>query len=119
MAAKRWAVTLAATLGAAIGFVGPALAKCYDVVGCTDRDSFARHYRYLASDDGPTCDFLYVMRNQIYADHGYCFSTQRAISEIGNEGCRTHNMAAIRLSRIERDNIATIQRAEREKDCPA
>ena len=57
---------------------GPALADCYDVVGCTDKNAFSANYGYLASlANGPSCDFLYMMRNRIYAQHGYCFKTAR------------------------------------------
>jgi hypothetical protein len=110
----------AAVLGAlGLGVAAPAHAECYDVVGCTDANNFARHYRYLASEDGPSCDDLYRMRNQIYAEHGYCFVTPRGIDEIGNDGCYIHNQARVRLSYVERNNVAVIQRAEREKDCPS
>jgi len=113
-------VVLMAVGAAAISLAGPVLADCYDVVGCSNHNLFSRHYSdYLAADDGPTCDFLYQMRNRIYAEHGYCFKTARGIDEIGNDGCHINNQAAVPLSNIERSNIATIQRAERAKSCPA
>jgi YARHG domain len=104
----------------AVGIVTPALADCYDLVGCDNKDSFSKHYGdYLGSiADGPNCDFLYMMRNRIYQQHGYCFSTARAISALGNAGCTTKNQAAVPLSNIERANIATIQRAESIRRCP-
>lgn len=93
---------------------GPVAADCYDVFGCTDRNLFR------ASDlmGGPNCEFLWTMRNTIFKQHGYCFTTKRAISTFGNEGCRTSDLSAIRLSRIERANVATIQQVERRKLCP-
>ena len=98
---------------------GPALADCYDVVGCTDKNAFSANYGYLASvADGPSCDFLYMMRNRIYAQHGYCFKTARGISEIGNAGCHIADQSAVPLSNIERNNIATIKKAEGAKACP-
>jgi hypothetical protein len=111
---------LAAVLATAVGAAAPALADCYDVVGCTNENLFSYHYRYLAAPqpDGPTCDFLYQMRNRIYAEHGYCFKTPRGIAEIGNDGCYIYDQGAVRLSRIEQQNVATIQRAERAKYCP-
>ncbi len=109
---------LAAVLAAAVGAAAPALADCYDVLGCTNQNLFSYHYRYLVSPDGPTCDFLYQMRNRIYAEHGYCFKTPRGIAEIGNQGCYLYDMGAVRLSRIEQRNVATIQGAERAKFCP-
>ena len=59
-----------------------------------------------------------MMRNRIYAHHGYCFKTARGISEIGNAGCDINNQAAVPLSNIERNNIAVIQKAESAKSCP-
>lgn len=117
---KSWTRAIAAGAAIAVTMAAPVLADCYDIVGCSDRDLFSRNYSYLASvRDGPTCDFLYQMRNRIYAEHGYCFQTARGQAEIGNDGCRTGNMAAIHLSRIEQANVATIQRAERAKYCPS
>jgi hypothetical protein len=112
-------LSIAAIVALAGSLASPVLADCYDILGCTDKSAFSAHYDYLVAADGPTCDFLYVMRNQIYAQHGYCFKTARAIQEIGNTDCSIQNMAAVPLSRIERNNIATIQRAEIAKRCPA
>jgi hypothetical protein len=104
---------------ATIGIAGPALAGCFDLLGCTDRDLFSKHFSYLASrSQGPNCDFLWQMRNQIFAEHGYCFRTARGISEIGNEGCRYNDLASVPLNAIERANVATIAQAERLKSCP-
>jgi hypothetical protein len=119
----RWITLRAAAIAAgalvATMAAAPAIADCYDVVGCTNKTLFSKNYGYLGSvSDGPSCDFLYMMRNRIYAQHGYCFKTARGISEIGNSGCYISNQAAVPLSNIERDNIATIQKAERAKSCP-
>ncbi len=112
-------LSVAAVVALAASLASPVLADCYDILGCTDKDAFSAHYSYLVAADGPTCDFLYTMRNLIYSQHGYCFKTARAIQEIGNSGCRFQNMADVPLSRIERNNVATIQRAETAKRCPA
>ena len=98
--------------------VRPAAADCYDILGCTDRDLFSNNFDYLASTSiGPDCEFLWQMRNGIFAQRGYCFSSRRAIDIFGNEGCRYRNLADVPLNRIERANIATILRAERLKSC--
>lgn len=113
------AAAIAAGALAVMMVAAPALADCYDVLGCSDKNAFSNNYGYLASvADGPSCDFLYMMRNRIYAQHGYCFKTARGISEIGNAGCYVGDQAAVPLSNIERNNIATIQKAERAKSCP-
>lgn len=93
---------------------GGALADCYDVFGCTDRDRF----RLGDLTTGPNCEFLYTMRNQIYAEHGYCFRTARAIAAFGNQGCVGSDPNALGLSAIELGNAATILQAERAMGCP-
>ena len=92
-----------------------ARADCFDVYGCTDRDIFK-----LSDiiETEATCDFLYQIRNGIYKEHGYCFKTPRAISELGNDGCRTSNLDALGLNRIEQTNAETILQAEKTKSCP-
>jgi len=123
MARSKWSprLAVAALAGLITALASPVLADCYDLLGCTDHDNFAAHYSYLAAPEpnGPNCDFLYVMRNTIYQQHGYCFKTARGIQEMGNSGCHISDMAAVPLSQIERNNVATIQRAERAKHCPA
>ena len=93
---------------------GSAAAECYDVFGCTDRD------RFRVGDllSGPNCEFLYVMRNQIYAEHHYCFQTPRAIAAFGNQGCVSRNPNALGMSALELGNASTILQAEHAKGCP-
>lgn len=106
-------------LVAALLFASPAWAECYDILGCSDRDAFSAHMDYLASpSSGPTCDFLFMMRNSIYKDRGYCFGTARAQAMLGNDGCRTSDASALALNGAERANVAAIARAEAMKGCP-
>ena len=58
MAGKR----LATFILAFTALSGAALADCYDVFGCSDRN----YFRAADLADGPNCDFLYTMRNAIY-----------------------------------------------------
>lgn len=104
----------------AIAISGPAMADCYDILGCSDRNLFSRHFDdYLAAPqpDGPNCEFLWEMRNRILAERKYCFHTARGRTFFGNEGCRYEDANRVPLSSIERSNIATIARAERIKGC--
>ncbi len=93
---------------------GAAAADCYDVFGCSDRDRF----RLGDLTSGPNCEFLYVMRNAIYAQHHYCFQTARAIATFGNQGCVSANANALGLNSVELANAATILQAERAMGCP-
>jgi len=114
---KAWAATAGGALLTAAA--GVAIADCYDIIGCDNRDMFSNNYSYLVSPRGPNCDFLYTMRNRIYQAHGYCFSSARAIQELGNQDCTIKDQAAVPLSAVERANVATIQKAEAAKGCPA
>ena len=74
---------------------------------------------YLESrSSGPTCAFLFTMRNLIYKEHGYCFHTPRAQQELGNDGCFVGDAGALALNPVERANVAAIARAEAVKGCP-
>ncbi len=97
----------------------PAWAECYDILGCSDRAFYSAHMDYLASrSSGPTCDFLFLMRNSIYEEHGYCFRTARARAVLSNEGCRTTDVDVLGLNTFERANVKAIARAEALKGCP-
>lgn len=64
-----------------------------------------------------SCNELWVARNSIYKDNGYCFNTQRGISYFGNAGCEYDNVRAVPLSRSERGQISAIGAAERARGC--
>lgn len=100
--------------GLLLGITGPATADCYDVFGCSDSNLF----RLRDLLNGPTCEFLYVMRNSIFKQHGYCFKTARGIATFGNQGCVSGNPNALGLNGIERANAGTILRAEQTLGCP-
>ncbi len=90
-----------------------AFAACYEGLGCTDRNPFS--YNRLVAN--PDCEYLFVMRNRIYKDHGYCFHTSHAIHSLGNEGCYTSDMGSVAMSPLERGNATTILSAEKALGC--
>jgi hypothetical protein len=107
MSIKAIAVALAI-----MTFTGPALAACYEDIGCTDSDTYQkRDLRELS------CQGLWDVRNTIYKENGYCFSTDRAVSYFGNKGCSVSNMASVRLNTYERQNVAQIAAVEKSKGC--
>ncbi len=109
-------ILLTLALAAVVGCLSsaPAFAECYDVFGCSDRAAF----RLDDLLNGPNCDFLYTMRNEIYRAHGYCFKTEKAITTFGNDGCTIENADNLHLNPIERRNAAVIGKAETIKGCP-
>ena len=70
-----------------------------------------------AQAQGRICHRLWVERNQIYADRGYCFKTERAIAYFGNGGCRYDYQADVPLSPRDQERISRIQADEREYGC--
>jgi len=91
---------------------GPAFAICDENVGCSDTDRFSK-----ADLRGLSCENLWVLRNTIYQENGYCFKTQQAINYFGNDQCSITNMSAVRLSQIEQFNIGQIVAVERQTGC--
>jgi hypothetical protein len=63
------------------------------------------------------CYRLWVARNAIYKDNGFCFKTERAISYFGNAGCMYNSEGDIPMSRYDRARLARIQAEEREMGC--
>jgi len=70
-----------------------------------------------ANAQGRTCQRLWVERNQIYKDYGYCFKTERAIRYFGNRGCRYEYESDIPFKRRDRALIRRLQAEEREMGC--
>ena len=70
-----------------------------------------------ANAQGDACFRLWVARNAIYKDNGFCFKTERAISYFGNAGCMYNYEGDIPLSRYDRARLARIQAEEREMGC--
>jgi hypothetical protein len=107
---------LGAALVLACGVAGlgavPAKANCYEIYGCTDSSYFDANRL-----TGASCQILWEMRNWIYKENGYCFTTQRAIKAFGNAGCSHDDVASVPLNGYERANVASIKAAEREKGC--
>jgi hypothetical protein len=64
-----------------------------------------------------SCDELSLLRNTIYKAAGYCFQTERGITQLGNEGCRFADADDVPLSEKQRDRLAAIRKAEIEKSC--
>jgi hypothetical protein len=90
----------------------PVLANCYEGIGCDDSQRFApSELRQLG------CQQLWEVRNMIYKQNGYCFTTRRAIETLGNDGCTEDNQAAVRLNAYERYNVQAIRMMESRKGC--
>jgi hypothetical protein len=67
--------------------------------------------------DAYDCKELWVMRNQIYKDAGYCFATAKGIGYFGNGGCGYHSIAALPLSDNDRNIVSGIRKSEKRQGC--
>jgi hypothetical protein len=71
----------------------------------------------LGAAQAQTCEELWVERNSIYKERGYCFKTARGIRYFGNAGCQYDSERDVPLSQAERARIAAIVRTERAMGC--
>lgn len=67
--------------------------------------------------DAYDCKELYVMRNDIYKDAGYCFKTAKAIAQFGNAGCQYDSLGHVPLSSNQRSMIKDIKKSEARQGC--
>jgi hypothetical protein len=90
-------------------------AACFEDLGrtgCTDSEKFpVRDLRRLS------CENLWLVRNTIYDENGYCFRTRRALEVFDNDDCYVEDAGAVRLNTFERGNINRVVQVEREKGC--
>lgn len=91
--------------------VSPVLAECYEI-GCTDEDRFDK-----ADLREWSCDDLWIVRNTIYFEHGYCFVSDAAINYFGIEDCYEENSKRLNFSKIEQYNIDAMASVEKAKRC--
>lgn len=94
----------------------PAGAGCFEDLGgtgCTNDSLFSEaELRRLS------CENLWYVRNSVYDDNGFCFRTKRAQSVFENADCYVQEMGRVKLNSYERQNVARIQKVERQKSCP-
>ena len=67
--------------------------------------------------DAYDCQELWVMRNQVYKDNGYCFTSARATTYFGEGACDYHSEADLPLSKPERRLIKDVRASERRQGC--
>lgn len=98
LTSSMWKTTLA--LGLIVTAVAAGPARAGDIQG-----------------DAYDCAELWVMKNQIYKDRGYCFKTAKAIAHFGNADCRYDVEADVPLSDVDRTVITDIKRSMRRQHC--
>jgi hypothetical protein len=71
----------------------------------------------LALAQMPTCEELWMERNQYYKAAGFCFRTTRGVEYFGNDGCRYYSERDLRFPGSIRARIAEIMWLERRNRC--
>ena len=102
--------------------IRPAALALATAVPLTVAAIFAAVPPAAAGDDGNdflawTCKDLWMRRNTLFQDGGYCFQSPRAIKQFGNAGCQYDDESAVPLSDYARDDIRQIKAAEKAKGC--
>src|SRR5262249_2732203 len=89
-------------------------AACFQDVGCTNDHEMP--YETLRS---LTCDNLWLVRNTIFHEAGYCFHTDRARAVFSNDHCRFRSADdKLPLNPFEQTNADRIKEVESENACP-
>lgn len=86
--------------------------QCYEGVGCPHKDRIAE--KQITSY---SCDNLWTLRNTIFHQRGYCFTSARGKKEFSNSKCNVQAVSDLKLSAVEKDNVSTIEKMERQKRC--
>jgi hypothetical protein len=98
--------------GTAFSQIAATQPQCYENVGCPHKDRITD-----AQARDLSCENLWLVRNTIYYQHGYCFQTERGRRAFSNSRCSTNSIAGLELNPVELANVATLERAERRKGC--
>ncbi|WP_295559988.1 YARHG domain-containing protein [uncultured Hyphomicrobium sp.] len=100
-------------LVAAATFAVPATANA----GCHLIDCVENVYVTKQEIEHKSCEDLWILRNSIWNDAGYCFRTPRAIKAFGTHNCRYADQSAVPLNDYQRENAATIIEVEMAHAC--
>jgi hypothetical protein len=86
--------------------------QCYENIGCPHKDPILEEEIEKFS-----CENLWLVRNTIFHQRGYCFQTARGRANFDNSHCLSNSISELKLSEIEKDNVATIREMEQRKGC--
>ena len=98
--------------GTSLSQIAATQPACFEDVGCPHKDRITE-----AQARDLSCQNLWLVRNTIYYQRGYCFQTERGRKAFSNSRCSINSIANLKLNPIERANVATLQRIERRKGC--
>ena len=91
--------------------VSPAAAGCH-LIDCVE-DVVVKRWEIK----NYSCPQLWVLRNSIYDDAGYCFNTVRGRNWFSNDDCQYEDAGDVPLSWRQRKNVALFKSVEASKGC--
>lgn len=109
MSSRIILATTAAALtvcGASTAHAGCHLIDCVENVVITEKQVASK-----------SCEDLWILRNSIYKDAGYCFKSPKAIKWFGNSGCSYDDEAAVPLNDYQRANAKLLRAVSEKKGC--
>lgn len=101
------------SLVVAATFTVPATANA----GCHLIDCVENVYVTPKQIEAKSCEDLWILRNSIWNDAGYCFKTPRGIKAFGNDACQYTDQSAVPLNDYQRENAETVLAVETTNGC--
>ena len=92
--------------------VTTASAACFEDIGCTESE-----YMRVQDLRRLSCENLWLVRNTIFDENGFCFRTKRARSMFSNDDCWVSAQADVELNDYERSNVGKIAGVESSFGC--
>jgi hypothetical protein len=86
--------------------------QCYENVGCPHKDRISE-----AQARELSCQNLWLVRNTIFHQRGYCFHSARGRTEFDNSRCSANSISELQLSPVEEANVEMLRKLERSKGC--
>jgi hypothetical protein len=109
---KTWIIPAALMGGlAASASSTPAYAGCH-LIDCVENV-----YIKPAQLKKHSCESLWILRNSIFDDAGYCFQSARGLKWFSNDGCKFSDQDEVPLNGYQRANVDVLMDAEAEKGC--
>lgn len=103
---------LAILAGAVLSAISaPARAGCH-LVDCVENVDITP-----ADLKSTSCEQLWILRNSIFKEQGYCFKSEKARAWFNNAGCRYDDIRLVPLNDYQRKNIDVIRDVEAKKRC--
>ena len=86
--------------------------QCYENIGCPHKDPISEE-----QIEDFSCENLWLVRNTIFHQRGYCFQSARGRANFDNSHCLSNSVSELNLSEIEKENVATLREMEQRKGC--